>query len=67
MFGIWCEVSGGVTGYRCAWLKQDDAVAHFRTLEDAQRQARYLTAKAMANAHRKADFSYTAREMTADA
>lgn len=59
---IWCQVSGGVTGYRAMWLKEGDGEeASFTTREEAEREAAKLTERANANAYRTASFCYTAR------
>lgn len=44
-YGIWCKVSGGITGSRQAWLKKADGSHElFDTFEDAQAEARRLMA-----------------------
>jgi hypothetical protein len=46
IYGVWCHVSGGVTGTREAWLKRypsDDSKPHeFATFEEAEAEARRL-------------------------
>jgi hypothetical protein len=43
-YGIWCEVWGGVTGHRGAWLKAGGVrLAVFETLAEAEAEARRLT------------------------
>jgi hypothetical protein len=60
-YGIWCEVSGGMMGYRAAWLKSETGErANFCTIEDAQSRADQLNAD-MNHAKAKASFRYTAR------
>jgi hypothetical protein len=59
MFRIWCEVWGGVTGHRTAWLKDDIGIATFATREEAEAEAARLNASGNNNPHRKANFSYT--------
>lgn len=61
---IWCQVSGGVTGYRAAWLKNGNGEeASFATREEAEREAAELTATANGGAYRTASFYYTARQV----
>ncbi len=43
-YGIWTTVSGGITGYRAAWLKHDDAEVVFATQAEAEAEAGRLTA-----------------------
>ncbi len=43
MFGIWCEVWGGVTGSREAWLRCDNARVRFADQTEAEREAERLT------------------------
>ena len=62
-YGIFCEVSGGVTGYRCAWLKAGDGKERvFKNMETARAEARRLSEKTNGNPYRKADFRYSVRE-----
>lgn len=63
MFTILCEVSGGVTGYRCALLKRDGVVQQFETREAAEAEAARLN-KRMNGPYASADFRYTAQEGT---
>jgi len=44
-WGVWCEVWGGVTGSREAWLKSNGARATFATREEAEAEAAGLMAK----------------------
>jgi hypothetical protein len=60
-FQIWCEVSGGVTGHRQAWLKADGKIQQFDTEAEAQAEADRLQQATNGNPHRKANFSYTVR------
>jgi hypothetical protein len=62
MYGIWCEVSGGVTGYRAAWMKCDGKRLEFATREEAEKEAR-TQRTAMMHRNSIANFSYTAREL----
>ena len=59
---IWCQVSGGVTGYRSGWLKWDDEIVVFKHLEDAKAEAKALNDRTDSNPNRKATFSYTVQE-----
>ena len=59
-YGIWCRVSGGVTGSRQAWLKDNGKVVQFDTLELAQAEASRLMANVSSRSG--ASFSYTAKE-----
>ncbi len=59
---IHCEVSGGVTGYRQAYLKNDGVLVTFTDEAAAQAHADQLTATANDNKYRTADFRYTAEE-----
>jgi len=65
MFGIWCRVSGGVTGTREAWLKADGKVQLFDTREQAEEEAARLNKLNNGNPYRTADFRYTAQEYDA--
>ena len=40
---IWCEVSGGVTGSRTAWLIKSGVIRTFDTVEEARAVAARLT------------------------
>jgi len=64
MFGIWCEVSGGVTGYRCAWMKNNGVLGKFATRDEAEKEAHARNEKANGNPYRTADFRYTVRELS---
>ena len=64
VYGIMCNVSGGVTGTRSAWLKSNGQVVTFITLDDANARARELEHKLNSNPYRTADFSYRAMEMS---
>jgi hypothetical protein len=67
MFGIWCEVSGGVTGHPMSWLKVEGIVQVYDTLMEAEAIAADIQKRASrANSQHpnaKATFSYRAREM----
>jgi len=62
-FGVWCEVSGGVTGSRCAWLKRNGVRAEFDAQAEAEAEAARLMSRNGSNPYRTADFRYTAREI----
>jgi len=53
-WGVWCEVSGGVTGRRAAWLRRDDALAVYDRKDDAEQEAARLNATIGRNPYRKA-------------
>lgn len=60
-YGVWCVVSGGITGHREAWLKANGEVILFDTADDAEAEAHRLTT--MSNTrHSTTDFSYSVRE-----
>ena len=61
-WGVWCRVSGGVTGTREAWLKRDGEREVFATEAEAAARAAILQAE-MNGPHRTADFRYTARPL----
>jgi hypothetical protein len=63
MFGIWCQVWGGVTGRRSAWLKANDEIQRFETREQAAAQATRLARERNANPHRTARFRYWVRRL----
>jgi hypothetical protein len=60
--GVWCEVSGGVTGTRQAWLKVGGAVWR-GTIDEAQLKARECRHRAMTQYSRDAVFTYAARRL----
>ncbi|HEY1441373.1 MAG TPA: hypothetical protein VGF65_11155 [Mycobacterium sp.] len=43
IYGIWCEVSGGRTGPREAWLKRDGTIALWTDRDEATSEALRLT------------------------
>ena len=61
-YGVWCEVWGGVTGHRSAWLKNKSTLASFATLADAEAEAERLRATS-ARSLSRASFRYTARPL----
>jgi hypothetical protein len=63
-WGIWCQVWGGVTGHREAWMKnREGKIAEFDTIEAAQEEARMHAKTTMGNPHRGASFSYSVRPL----
>lgn len=58
-YRILCEVSGGVTGYRAAYLKDQGVEQVFDALEQAEAVAGNLNATKNSNPYRTADFRYT--------
>ncbi len=58
-YGVWCEVSGGVTGDRESWLKRDGVLELFATREEAADRADAIRAKISGRG--PATFRYTAR------
>ena len=63
-WGVWCEVTGGVTGTRRAWLRHEDALAVYDKREDAEAEAKRLNQTIGSNPNRKAEFLYVARQMS---
>lgn len=60
MYGIWCEVWGGVTGSREGWMRDDQGILEFEDEEIAA-----LAAAAAQEGRSKsptANFRYTVRE-----
>src|SRR5262245_57457514 len=64
-YGVWCTVSGGVTGFREAWMKSDGKIKVFSTHQAAQAEADKHYRTAMGNPYRTADFSYQALRLSA--
>lgn len=64
MWGVWCEVSGGVTGYRAAWLKDSEGkIARFDSAESATEVAVFHSDQRNGNPNRTATFHYAARKI----
>ena len=63
MFGIWCEVWGGVTGSRRSWLKAEGEIQRYDTREQAEAEAARLAQDRNSNPHRTATFNYTVRRL----
>jgi hypothetical protein len=66
-YGVRCQVSGGYTGTRSAWLKTgaDSRVAEFDTRAEAAAEAERLTARGRAprRVAGTAEFSYWAEPL----
>ena len=60
-WGVWCEVSGGVTGSRSAWMKREGKVIAFDTREEAEAEAK--AARTSVSRFSQASFRYTARPL----
>lgn len=58
-FGVWCTVSGGVTGFREGWFKANGEVKAFATMEEANDVAVRLNA-GMGSPYSTAKFHYEA-------
>jgi hypothetical protein len=61
-FGVWCEVWGGVTGSRAAWLKSDGRFVEFETYEAAVEEAEKNNKRTANNV--RASFHYSARPLS---
>lgn len=59
-WGVWCEVWGGITGSREAWMKRDGKIARFVAREEAEAEAAKWNTKNN-GPYRSASFRYTAR------
>jgi hypothetical protein len=59
-FGVWCRVSGGVTGHREAWLKANGVIRIFTSRDDAQKVASDLNRNVGKNS--MASFNYSVKE-----
>jgi hypothetical protein len=57
VYGIWCQVSGGVTGTRQAWLKDDGRVQTWERREVAEAHAAHLMGQ-MNGPYATANFVY---------
>jgi hypothetical protein len=62
-WGIFCEVWGGITGRRSAWLKSNGKLAVFSSREEAEAEAKLCNDKTNGNPHRTASFAYTVRPL----
>lgn len=62
-FRIWCEVWGGVTGSRCAWMTDARGqIVEFDRREDAQEEADECNRTAN-GPNARASFEYTVKEV----
>lgn len=61
-YRIFCEVSGGVTGSRCAFLKHEGREAIFDDKDSAELEAARLTKRAN-GPYATATFRYTAEPL----
>lgn len=59
-WGVWCQVSGGVTGTREAWLKSNGEIQLFDSEDAARAEARRLMERI--GRFGQARFNYTARQ-----
>lgn len=59
---IHCRVSGGVTGTRESYMKEDDKLKLFETLEDCEAECERLN-RTMGQ-HSPASFSYSPKEQS---
>lgn len=62
---IWCSVSGGVTGYREAWLKDKGELVEFDNVDAAVTEARKLNNDSAAHGG-SVRYSYIARIFVED-
>jgi len=58
-WGVWCVVSGGVTGHREAWAKSDGSILRFASEDEAIALARKWASNV--SPYATASFRYTAR------
>jgi hypothetical protein len=62
-YGVWAEVSGGITGSRQGWLKSQGSRKVFDTLFEAQQEADELN-RIMNDMHKPTvRFRYTAKQI----
>ena len=59
MYKIFCEVHGGVAGYRAGYVKSEGKIAVFQTRKEAQAKADRLNVAHNENPQRVSQFSYT--------
>ena len=59
-YGIWCHVSGGVTGTRESWMKYDGERYETSNKEEADKLAQNLT---FSKREAKVFFSHTVKEI----
>lgn len=63
MWGVWATVSGGVTGHREAWLKDDGTRVEFDTREEAEEAADRMRRLQHMPTRHGARFTYTPRRI----
>jgi hypothetical protein len=69
-YGVWCSVTGGLTGDHEAWLKKEGVIIQFDTREEADAEVERLIERAASIKARgcgranAASFFYQARAMT---
>ncbi len=64
-YGVWCQVSGGITGYRHGWLKREDGTRkEFNSLIVAACEATRLNSEP--KRVRRALFAYQVLEITGE-
>ena len=62
-YGVWCRVTGGVTGTREAWLRGADGdYTLWDNRSDAEAEAARLNKSMNSNPHSLASFRYRAEE-----
>jgi hypothetical protein len=61
-FGIWCQVSGGITGERAGLMKDKGEIMTF--LDRTAAEARAATYRAATRGGIGARFAYTVKELT---
>jgi hypothetical protein len=62
-YGIWCEVWGGATGHRQAWMKNKGRRMEFNSRLAAEAEATMVRKNVAENPHRTANFRYTVKEI----
>lgn len=62
MFGIWCTVSGGITGHRTSWLKIEGQVQEYASFQEADAIAADLERRANSQ-NAVANFRYQPRPL----
>ena len=64
-YGVWCQVSGGITGYRYGWLKRGGVRQEFSDRGEAMRIATQLNTERN-KPIRRALFAYQVLELTGE-
>ena len=62
-YGIWCTVSGGVTGPRAAWLKENQVRKVFSCRIEAEQEAADLQSIMNSSPYTTTRFTYTVRQI----